>query len=404
MHPPLALEEHLRACRLKAGPLLVACSGGADSLALLLAAAEVAPKLGWRLRVLHCEHGLRGRASAGDAAFVAALCARLGLPLRIFRGRLKPGPGMEARARAWRRACYRRAAAEEGARLVLLGHHAADQAETLLLNLVRGSGEAGAAAMLAFSPLEGAPGLRLGRPFLGLEPGALKAWLRRRRQAWREDLSNRDLAPARNRLRHRVLPELARINPRAQAHLAAFAASLAAAKRPRDLAGLLKLDRGARARAAAVVAAGRGRADLGRGYSLQVSAGRARLLAPPPALELRLGSQAWGGWIFTLKPGRPGARSIKGEASYWFSPALLESGPRLRALKPGERLQPFGFTGRRKAADLLREAGVPAWEREAWPALEAGGGLLALPAVRRGKGFEAQAGKGALRLSWRPPA
>jgi tRNA(Ile)-lysidine synthase len=403
--PVETIEAFLSRAALKRSPrrVLVALSGGADSVALLRAAVPAAASAGWNVEALHCDHGLRGRASRADAAFVGALCERLKVPLHRFSAHLKAGPGLEERARIWRRGCYLRAARDCGAGLVLLGHHVRDQAETVLLNLARGSGAAGAAGMLALVPLESGAGPRLGRPFLGLEPADLRRWLRSLRQPWREDASNRDLDFVRNRIRLRVLPELETVNPKAAVHLAEFAAKLAPSKRSRDreLAGLLRLDQGARQRAASALARGEGSADLGRGWSLELSAGHARVLAPEAALALALGISRWGDWRFELKLAVPGARKLSESGAFWFSPGLLNAGARLRPLKSGERLKPYGFEGRRKAADLLREAGVPAWARQGWPALEAEGRLLALPAARRGTGFEAKAGKKALRLTWK---
>lgn len=403
MNPVQAFEAFLELPALKRAPrrLLVALSGGADSVALLRAGHQAAPRLGWTLEALHCDHGLRGRASQADAAFVRALCGRLKVPLREFQAVLKAGSGLEERARIWRRACYAKAAAERAAGLVLLGHHARDQAETVLLNLVRGSGRVGAAGMLALAPLDSASALRLGRPFLGLEPGAIRTWLRARRQTWREDASNLDPSYARNRVRLKILPELERVNPKAVAHLAAFAAMLASSKRPKDLSGLLQLDRGARERAAAALARGKGKTDLGKGWSLDLSAGQARIQGPQPGLGLALGGTLWGDWSFELKLAVPSARKLNETGAFWFSPELLKAGPKVRPLRPGERLRPFGFDGRRKALDLLREAGLPQWARAGWPALEAEGRLLALPGVRRGSGFEARLGGQALRLTWK---
>ncbi|MGH7442938.1 MAG: tRNA lysidine(34) synthetase TilS, partial [bacterium] len=383
--------------------LVVAVSGGADSAALLLACAEAAPRLGWAVEALHCDHGLRGRASQADAALVRTLCVKLHVPLHEFSTALKPGTALEERARAWRRACYAEAAQKCGAALILLAHHAHDQAETLLLNLVRGSGLSGAAAMLDLSPLDAR--ITLGRPFLQLQPQALRSWLRSRGQAWREDASNRDPTFARNRIRIKILPELERLNPKAVAHLAAFAQALAPAKRPTDLAGLLRLDRAARERATKAIAKGAGQADLGQGWTLELSAGQTRVLAPASkGLALtKPGAWNWGSWRFELKLVVPSPRTLLSKDIFWFSPILLRRGARIRTLKPGELLAPYGFLGRRKASDLLRESGVPDWARADWPALEAEGRLLALPGIRRGRGFEAQAGKMALRLSWQSP-
>jgi tRNA(Ile)-lysidine synthetase-like protein len=382
---------------------VVACSGGADSVALLRAAVESAPALGWRVEALHCDHGLR-REAKGDAAFVAALCERLGVTLHAFEAQLSRGSGMEARARTWRQRCYAEAARRAGASLVLLAHHAQDQAETLLMNLVRGAGPAGAAAMQALSPLQGAFGILLGRPFLALSPEALRRSLRRRKQAWREDASNADTRMARNLVRHRVLPLLQQLNPKAVEHLAAFASGQVKPEAA-DLGALLRLDRRARERARALLQRGHGLADLGRGWSLKLSQGQAALeqrATALPHLPLRPGStQAWGpSWQFQLKLAVPNARKLRQDNAFWFAaktPALA-----VRAARAGERLTIFGRAeGSKLVHDILAEAKVPAWERAQWPALEAAGQLLALPPWRRGRGFEALAGQKALCLTWK---
>jgi tRNA(Ile)-lysidine synthase len=375
MSPESALRAFLGP---KPAPFLVAVSGGADSVALLLAAHAVAPGA---VSVLHCNHGLRGAASAGDERFVEDLCQRLGLSVYQYRAKLSKGPGLEERARLWRRACYVHAAQASGAKNILLAHHAADQAETLLLNLVRGAGPKGAAAMQPWAPLQGK--LRLGRPFLGLMPDELRAYLKSRKQPWREDASNRDVTLARNKLRHAVLPLLQKINPKAIANMAAFSA------RMRSDEPALNLDAKARARAAAVLAAGKGQADLGKGWVLAKTGAQ-------PAKEN-------GAWAIEFKPGIPSARKLKEPGAYWFSAALPAQTLHLRGAKTGERMRPFGFDGSRLVRDLLAEAKVPLDQRAAWPVLAANGSLVAILGIRRGQGFEAQAGKPAWRLSWKRP-
>jgi tRNA(Ile)-lysidine synthetase-like protein len=407
MDPDAVLRNYLSQPALARGRkrLIVACSGGADSVALLHAAAESGRALGWQVVALHCQHGLRGREAQADADLVAGHCAALDLPLRLFETRLGRGAGVEERARDWRRRCYAEAAAETGSSLVLLAHHARDQAETLLLNLVRGSGNAGAAGMLALGPLQRGAGPRLGRPFLDLEPGALRRWLKQRRLDWREDASNLDQGLARNRIRLAVLPLLESINPKAVEHLASYSRDLAGSKRAAPLEQGLGLDRGARRRVAQLLERGQGSTDLGHGKRLQVSTGSARIwMGNAEVQALGVGSFDWGpGWRFSLKPGVPSARKLKQGRSFWFSLDLLKAAPRWRPCGEGRRLRPFGMEGSRLCRDLLAEAGVPPWQREAWPLLETRHGNLALPGIRRGQGHEAKAGERALELRWRAP-
>jgi tRNA(Ile)-lysidine synthase len=363
----------------------VAVSGGADSVALLRAAHAVAPEA---TLALHCDHGLRAAASTSDAQFVEELCQRLGVSLFHYRTKLGKGPGLEERARNWRHSCYVHAAQASGAKRILLAHHAADQAETLLLNLVRGAGPQGAAGMRPWSSLPGKPlpgkPLQLGRPFLELMPQNLKNYLRTLRQTWREDASNGDLRLARNKVRRQVLPLLTELNAKAIEHLAAFCARMEPAGT--GLAQQLKLDSAARGRVDALLAAGQGQTDLGRGWTLSHG-----------------GPRADKAWHIELKPGRPTARKLREAGAYWFSLALLAKPIQLRGARPGERIRPFGFKGSKLVRDLLAEAKVPVSQRVAWPVLAVGGKLVAVLGIRRGQEFQARAGEKALCLTWKAP-
>jgi tRNA(Ile)-lysidine synthetase-like protein len=207
---------------LKGKTLFAAVSGGADSVCLLLALDQLRPEFGYQLRALHCNHGLRGRSSDADERFVRKLCQKLRIRLRTYRTRLGKGSGTEERGREFRRRCFRQACQAARARYVFLAHHAGDQAETLLMNLARGAGLSGAAAMRPVAPLEGAPKGRLCRPWLEMDPKGFRAELKRRGQTWREDLSNADTALKRNALRRKVLPQLEKLLPGAVVRMAAF--------------------------------------------------------------------------------------------------------------------------------------------------------------------------------------
>lgn len=196
--------------------VLVALSGGADSVALLLLLLEG----GVEVRAAHFEHGIRGGESVADMAFCQALCARLNVPLRCGRENVPAarmrGEGLEAAARRLRYAFLRRVRAEEGADLIATAHHAGDQAETVLMHLLRGAGPEGAAGMRA---VEG----ELWRPLLGVQKRELVAYLRARGQDWREDATNRAPDTPRNALRLDILPRLEEIYPGASGALGRFA-------------------------------------------------------------------------------------------------------------------------------------------------------------------------------------
>jgi len=202
---------------------VVAVSGGADSVFLLRALAELAAEFGLQLAVAHLDHGLRAGASREDARFVAALARELGLPARL--GELPPGElaracgSPEEAARDARHRFLEAARAEFAARRIALGHHADDQAETVLLNLLRGTGPAGLAGMRRLSR-DG----RVCRPLLDCTRAEIRAELAARGWPFREDASNRDPARPRNFLRHQVLPLLERhLNPALRETLAGTA-------------------------------------------------------------------------------------------------------------------------------------------------------------------------------------
>ena len=191
-------------------PSLVGVSGGADSVALALAVARLAPVgAGERVVIAHADHRLRPD-SATDADFVRALAGRLGV--RFVGRRLDVATaggheGLEGRARRLRYGFLAEAAHEAGARHVLVAHTADDQAETILHRLLRGTGVAGLAGMRRSRPL--ADGVALVRPLLHVRRETGRAFLAAVGQAWREDPTNADPARARNFLRHDVLPRCA---------------------------------------------------------------------------------------------------------------------------------------------------------------------------------------------------
>lgn len=196
--------------------LLVAVSGGCDSVVLLDLLEQAARALPLTITAAHLDHGMR-EGSAADARWVLDLCAARGIPL--LQERLGEPPRSEGAARAARYEFLRRAAGSSGADLIATAHTADDQAETVLFRAVRGTG------------LRGLGGIR-GRTRAGLVRPLLPFWRRElvehARAAglhWREDPSNRDLRFSRNRIRHRILPEIEEeIAPGARRNLCALAA------------------------------------------------------------------------------------------------------------------------------------------------------------------------------------
>lgn len=247
--------------RHRLGPLpgVVAVSGGADSVALLRAFHQLG---GRPLVVAHFDHGLREAESDADAAFVADLAGRLGVPYRLGRGKLSAdAPGLEAAARRQRYDWLAEVVADCGAGWVATGHTADDQAETVLHRLIRGTGLHGLRGMSDRSPLP-VSGRGLGggdwllRPLLTVTRADVLAYLASLNQPYRDDSTNADPRFTRNRIRHELLPLLRTFNPdaagalnrlaeqaaEADAAMAGLAADfLRAAERPRA-GGLVILD------------------------------------------------------------------------------------------------------------------------------------------------------------------
>ena len=201
--------------------VLVACSGGADSVALLAAAVRV----GVRCGAGHVDHGLRPE-SARDAEHVREVARSLGVSFHLERiERLDVrGAGLEAAAREARYAALARLAAGAGAALVATAHTRRDQAETVLLRLFRGAGPAALAGVRRRRPLDS--GIELVRPLLDVSRAATEAYCRRHHLEYVEDPHNTD--PARTRARLRALwPQLVALNPRLEEALAGAAETFA---------------------------------------------------------------------------------------------------------------------------------------------------------------------------------
>ena len=199
--------------------MLAGISGGADSVALLMLLRQ----RGVEVTAVHVNHGLRAEESDGDERFVRALCGQWNVPLLTYRAEPPENPG-EDWARKVRYGFFRRAAEETGVRTIALAHHRDDQAETLLLHLLRGAGLTGLTGMAADVTRDG---LRILRPLLGISRQELRDMLISAGQPWREDSSNADLRYLRNALRGEIIPRLEALVPGAAAHLAGTAAILA---------------------------------------------------------------------------------------------------------------------------------------------------------------------------------
>lgn len=201
----------------------VAYSGGRDSTALLHATLQAAAPAGVEVLALHVNHGLSPDADDWQRR-CKAQCerwAKRGLPARFAARRLETQPGRGESVEAWaRKARYqalRDMALVGGASLVLLAHHRRDQAETFVLQALRGAGVAGLSGMPALIERDG---VTWARPWLGIEREMIERYVRRHRLVHVEDESNANVRYARNRLRHEVWPTLTAAFPHAEAALA----------------------------------------------------------------------------------------------------------------------------------------------------------------------------------------
>lgn len=403
------------------GAVLVACSGGGDSVALLALLGELREELGLRLVVGHVNHGLRSRAADEDAAFVRELAAQRGLSFGLRNvdvgAVLGPhGGGLQAAARRLRYGALQEMAKAAGAPYIATGHTADDRAETLLLNLSRGAGARGLAALRARR------GDGVVRPLLETERHELRAWLRGRKLPWREDRSNEDLSFRRIQVRRELLPWLREhLNPAIVSRLATTArlleelsavteeaaraglerARLSGAPGETHLSALVLAEYPPALRSMIVHQAARALGGGERGGELATidRALRSRCAATlGPALELRLKDERWvlRGGRFRVGPiaERPLPLGVelriegwRVEAD-WALPQPASRGPwwveigdpclplRLRSRRTGDRFRPAGAPGRRKLTDFMIDRKLPAEIRNGIPLILDQKGIL----------------------------
>jgi len=222
--PPTVQErvrEFLKLHNSDGQSLLVAVSGGADSVCLLHVLINLREELNLNLHVAHLDHGLRGVEAEADATYVTRLASRLGVPATIEKRdvtayKQEHRLSTEEAAREVRYRFLAETAASIGSDMVAVGHTGDDQVETVLMHLVRGSGTRG---LVGLRPLNrwqspGGPAITVIRPLLGVSRRETEAYCRRHRLAARTDTSNLSLSPLRNRIRLELLPLLREYNPR----------------------------------------------------------------------------------------------------------------------------------------------------------------------------------------------
>jgi tRNA(Ile)-lysidine synthase len=191
--------------------LLVALSGGMDSVALL----RILIKNGFQVKVAHVNYGLRGEESDADEAFCEALCAELRVPFFVHRSGsepFKPGLSVQAVAREIRYSWFEALCHQEHCDFVLTGHHRDDQAETIIMQALRRK------AFKMYQPIARRNG-NVVRPLLGVTRQEILQWMQQGGYAWREDSSNAEDIYLRNQVRNRLIPELLKIQPSLSDHM-----------------------------------------------------------------------------------------------------------------------------------------------------------------------------------------
>jgi tRNA(Ile)-lysidine synthase len=409
--------------------VLVAVSGGADSVALLYVLVQLASAWHLRLRVLHVDHQLRPHSSR-DGDFVRRVAAGFGVPAEVATVVVASGESLESAARAARYHALEAHANRHNAHRIAVAHTADDQAETVLMRLLEGAGVRGLAGI---PPVRG----RIIRPLIAEARDSLRALLLEAGLEWIEDPSNEDRRFVRNRIRHELLPLLAAsYNPAIVEALSRTGRLVAATASALEAVAASELNRlGARVGdelvlplaemkalphevAAEVLRQGAARMGNRRPLRAWVHHGLRRVIAHPAPRH----PFTWGGTLIEVSAGRirlatrpahplpqreipvPG-KVVLPEAGLVLESTLILGGGApiptdayqavfdadalaspliVRSRHPGDRLRPFGATAERRVKGLLLEAGLPRWERRRVPLVQAGTELVWVGGVRRG--------------------
>src|SRR5688572_6521672 len=351
--------------------LAVALSGGVDSVSLLHQLRARGP-----VTAIHVNHGLSPNADRW-AAFCRRLCKRLEVPLTVVKVSVaKRGQGLEAAAREARYQAFSKADAD----CIALAHNLDDQAETVLMNLLRGAGRRGASGMPAQSRFKGKTLLR---PLLDTPREEIEAYARRHRLVWVEDESNADDALTRNFLRRRVGPLLQERFPGWKRSLARAARHFSRREAgAQDLLRKFLQTRGLRAPSEAKLVemlkqlTSRGRRTLIEHDGARLRVYRGKVVTDQAVTAFA--PIAWRGEPSLPIPQLGGElrfRRARGKGIDASKPLRV----RLRA--GGERLQPDAKRPRRTLKNLFQEAGVPPWERDRLPLLVCGDDLVWVPGL-----------------------
>jgi len=421
--------------------VLVAVSGGADSMALLYSLYWLRKEYDLKLTIAHLDHGIRTDTDK-DLEVVRWAAADLGLPL-IYERRDVPSFAREGKlnleeaARRVRQGFLEGAAREVGAGRIALGHTRTDLAETVLMHLLRGAGPGGLRGILWSTP----PYIR---PLLSCSREETRAFCHEHDIPFHDDPTNRDTRLLRNAIRLELLPALSRYNPRAEEALARAAELWAEAEEALDwaagqalgglqaedgldLEGLLSLPPGMQAlavRAFLVRALGDGRrlervhveqvlelARAGKPGEVALPGGKVvaisggRLTVGPPQRPEPIPFQPRElpvpglvelpelGWRLEAKlVPRPPSLVPPSPLVAYLDPGKLRPPLFVRTRRPGDRLRPLGMAGEKKVKALLMEAKVPPGERDRWPLVCDQGGIVWVVGVRIADGYKVEAG------------
>ena len=351
--------------------VVVAVSGGPDSLALLSVLREILPAVPLHLTVAHFDHGWRSD-SRDDRDFVASMAAKWGYDFRTARA-ADETPHTESAARTARHAFLRQTAAETNSTAIALGHTQDDQVETLLLHLLRGSGSRGLGAMRRRNA-------ELARPLLDISRKEIEAYLTRLHLTARRDPSNDDPRFTRNRLRQQVLPAVDAFDPAARELLARTADILSEEDRFLDgqIAGLpdnLAGDRAAFARLPPALQRRVIRRLVPDAGFLEVEAlrrGERPAATAPNTPPGRL----------TVKTCSCDPATFKARDQVGHLDADLVQLPLVAATRrPGDRMRPLGLKQAKRLQDILVDAHVPRHLRDALPVVSDREEIVWIPGV-----------------------
>lgn len=424
--------------------LVVGLSGGVDSVALLDVLIRIAGRRRFQLGALHINHQISRNAARWEA-FCRAVCGSRAIPLRVIRVKVPRGDSLEAAARAARYDAFR----SQQADYVVLAHNQDDQAETLLLQLLRGAGVKGLAAMPAIRR-EAGSGSRLARhappsilrPLLDVPRAQIEAYARQRKLEWIEDESNSNTYYPRNFLRHEVLPVISRRFPSYRTTLARAARNLADASQLLDelaahdgaaylgeaslqVTGLRKLSRTRAKNLLRHFLALQGttmpnserleealRQSLNAKVDAQVCidlgdcelrrfADALHVVRKQPGVSADF-TRAWRGERELVLPELNGVLRMDNARGAGISRAKLESRQvTIRVRSGGERLQPDRARPRRSVKNLLQEFCIPPWLRDRLPFIYCGERLVWIPGIGIDCGFQGQAGEPSVVPAWK---